>query len=173
MVTMQAESMQLGPEPRARFSFPTTTSSLSTTSCSPFAAMEKPMGPRSQPDKRNVAYESIFGRPSASHHGHQPPPTAVQYGQPAHQYPSTNGQYGSQLDRRASHASSIASSLKTSPLAAANPYSHSYYTPQSNLHHQSYPSPSPNNVFVSLSRPLTISTHQQLRSGFASIWPSS
>jgi RHO1 GDP-GTP exchange protein 1/2 len=96
------------------------------------------MGPRSQPDRRNVAYESIFGRPSASHHLDQPPPNAVQYGQPAYHYPSTNGQHGVNLDRRMSHASSIAPSAQMSPQVAANPYA-SYYAPQSTPHHQPYP----------------------------------
>ncbi|KAJ8521220.1 hypothetical protein ONZ45_g2019 [Pleurotus djamor] len=45
--------------------------------------MDKPLGPRQQPDKRNAAYESIFGRPSASHH-HLPPPGNYQaYNSPA------------------------------------------------------------------------------------------
>ncbi|KAJ3852453.1 CNH domain-containing protein [Lentinula lateritia] len=42
--------------------------------------MDKPMGPRQPPapDKRNAAYESIFGRPSASHHHQSPVPTQPQ-----------------------------------------------------------------------------------------------
>jgi hypothetical protein len=42
--------------------------------------MDRPLGPR-QPDKRNAAYEDIFGRPGASHHI---PPN---YQQQPHQYP--------------------------------------------------------------------------------------
>lgn len=44
--------------------------------------MDRPAGPR-QPDKRNEAYESIFGRPSASHHqvGQQYPGQAPHYAQ--------------------------------------------------------------------------------------------
>ena len=76
------------------------------------AAMDRPLGPR-RPDKRNAAYESIFGRPSAQHHqlGGQYPPPPAQFqqqfpqqppnGQPYPYYP----QYASQLDRRTSTAS--------------------------------------------------------------------
>ncbi|OBZ74240.1 Rho1 guanine nucleotide exchange factor 1 [Grifola frondosa] len=93
-----------------------------------------PMGPR-QPDKRNTAYESIFGRPSATHHHQNPPPLPyTQSPQPyqspqfyppsqsyqspqsypspqAYQHPQGSAQpypYYSQqqLDRRTSHSSS-------------------------------------------------------------------
>ncbi|KAJ3865844.1 CNH domain-containing protein [Lentinula novae-zelandiae] len=69
--------------------------------------MDKPMGPRQPPapDKRNAAYESIFGRPSASHHHQSPVPTV----QPPYP-PQTNYYYQQQpqnyqqnaVDRRTS-----------------------------------------------------------------------
>ncbi|KAI0629392.1 hypothetical protein C8Q77DRAFT_324092 [Trametes polyzona] len=40
--------------------------------------MDRPMGPR-KPDKRNAAYESIFGRPSAIHRHQQHPPGPGQF----------------------------------------------------------------------------------------------
>ncbi|KAG1746612.1 CNH domain-containing protein [Suillus paluster] len=61
--------------------------------------MDRPAGPR-QPDKRNEAYESIFGRPSASHHQAgqhpgQPGPVVQQphYAQSVHNIPVHGGQY--------------------------------------------------------------------------------
>lgn len=91
----------------------------------PFS-MDRPMGPRSQPDRHNVAYESIFGRPSALHHqgpspfppGQFPPPQPqisqpqVLQPQPPQQFWQRNPQFFSQpqhhsphLDRSTSHAS--------------------------------------------------------------------
>ncbi|GJE93881.1 CNH-domain-containing protein [Phanerochaete sordida] len=102
--------------------------------------MDRPMGPRSQPERRNVAYESIFGRPSASHHHATPPP--VPYGQQTYPYASTNGQYGAQLDRRTSAASSIAPSMNRSTQVSPNMHRQSYYVHQPPPHqHQPYPPP--------------------------------
>lgn len=74
--------------------------------------MERPLGPRAQPDKRSAAYESIFGRPTATHHQPSPPLPANPY------YYQGNGQaytqqpaYGAQLDRRTSHTSMRAPSI--------------------------------------------------------------
>ncbi|EJF59044.1 CNH-domain-containing protein [Dichomitus squalens LYAD-421 SS1] len=73
--------------------------------------MDRPMGPR-RPDKRNAAYESIFGRPSTQHHQLTPgPPPPAQFQQQfPQQQPSSQPypyypQYSSQLDRRTSTAS--------------------------------------------------------------------
>ncbi|KAI1791833.1 CNH-domain-containing protein [Ganoderma leucocontextum] len=73
--------------------------------------MDRPMGPR-RPDKRNAAYESIFGRPSVQHHslnpgdpGQFPPPPAQYQQQPNIQQYPYYPQYPSQLDRRTSTSS--------------------------------------------------------------------
>ncbi|KIJ65660.1 hypothetical protein HYDPIDRAFT_27654 [Hydnomerulius pinastri MD-312] len=77
--------------------------------------MDRPAGPR-QPDKRNEAYESIFGRPSATHHH---PPGHPYYGQPTYnstynqpvnqpQFASPYNHYQQTIDRRTSHPSSFA-----------------------------------------------------------------
>ena len=69
--------------------------------------MERPAGPR-QPDKRNEAYESIFGRPSATHHQAAATPF---YGQPAsapyHPPPVHQHYYPQAIDRRTSHPSTL------------------------------------------------------------------
>ncbi|CAL1714128.1 unnamed protein product [Somion occarium] len=79
--------------------------------------MDRPLGPRSQPDKtRTAAYESIFGRPSVSHHHQQPPPAPSSHYQ-HHPFPQGNGQAytqpyaNAQLDRRTSHTSVRAPSI--------------------------------------------------------------
>ncbi|KAF9818250.1 hypothetical protein IEO21_02878 [Rhodonia placenta] len=69
--------------------------------------MDRPLGPR-QPDKRNAAYESIFGRPGVSHH--------QQHTAPPPQYP----QYGAQLDKRTS-GSSRAPSINYPPTQQQGP----------------------------------------------------
>lgn len=98
------------------------------------------MGPRSQPEKRNVAYESIFGRPSASHHQSTPPP--VPYGQQPYPYAAANGQYGAQLDRRTSAASSIAPSINRSPQVSPDLYRQPYaHQPPPHQQQPYYPSP--------------------------------
>ncbi|KAI0738597.1 CNH-domain-containing protein [Daedaleopsis nitida] len=79
--------------------------------------MDRPMGPR-RPDKRGAAYESIFGRPSATHHNQlhpqgqfSPSPVPGPYPQqppqqPAGQpYPYYSQYASSQLDRRTSQSS--------------------------------------------------------------------
>ncbi|EMD39301.1 hypothetical protein CERSUDRAFT_104516 [Gelatoporia subvermispora B] len=107
--------------------------------------MDRPMGPR-QPDKRNTAYESIFGRPSATHHNQNGPP--VRYSQPTydqhHQYYAQ--QYSGQLDRRTSQASSRTQSLQYSQQQIS--YQQSYYSasstqpvPQSYQQYQQPPPP--------------------------------
>ncbi|KAL0569562.1 RHO1 GDP-GTP exchange protein 2 [Marasmius crinis-equi] len=92
--------------------------------------MDRPMGPRSLPppsgDKRGQAYESIFGRPSASHH---------QTPQPPQFHPQQNYYYHQHQpipqDRRASYAPSFQN--------GQYPYSNAYPHP----HHpqQQYPNP--------------------------------
>ncbi|TCD65806.1 RHO1 GDP-GTP exchange protein 2 [Steccherinum ochraceum] len=120
--------------------------------------MERPMGPR-QPDKRNAAYESIFGRPSASHHipGQpypQPPPQASPFYQGNGQHSSQ--QYGAQLDRRTSYASVRTNSTNPHytpslpPVPGPGPYRQppfptnppSQHSHISHAHHSSKPSAS-------------------------------
>jgi RHO1 GDP-GTP exchange protein 1/2 len=92
--------------------------------------MDRPLGPR-QPDKRNTAYESIFGRPSVSHHisgpsapQNYPPPPGYSPGQ----HPYTSNQQ---------HYSPSSHDLPNSP------YSSHPYLPQSSNPRQSYYAPSP------------------------------
>lgn len=112
----------------------------------------RPAGPRQPPlpqqgDKRSAAYESIFGRPTATHH-HLPPPqqsqTSLNYspslrGSP-NPYPQGNGQqyhypqqqqqqqqYTSHLDRRPSFTS-----------FAPSVHSQSSYPPQGSNYRQSF-----------------------------------
>ncbi|KAI6041904.1 CNH-domain-containing protein [Pisolithus marmoratus] len=66
--------------------------------------MDRPLGPRHPPDKRNEAYESIFGRPSTSHqqagqYYHHPYQQQPAHGQPAYQ----------PVNKRTSHSASIRS----------------------------------------------------------------
>lgn len=69
--------------------------------------MERPAGPR-QPDKRNEAYESIFGRPSTAHHQaaagpyYGQPPHGGQYRPPANQFSPPHNYYPHVVDRRTS-----------------------------------------------------------------------
>ncbi|OCH85211.1 CNH-domain-containing protein [Obba rivulosa] len=99
--------------------------------------MDRPMGPR-QPDKRHAAYESIFGRPGVAHHQATPPP--VRYSQPIydqqHQYYAQ--QYGNQLDRRTSQASTRPPSLQNSQHQV--PYNQPYY-PSTSTQPPSQPHP--------------------------------
>lgn len=74
--------------------------------------MERPAGPR-QPDKRNEAYETIFGRPSATHHHAAASPYHAQPVQNAPYHPSVNQfspqySYPTTINRRTSHPSDIA-----------------------------------------------------------------
>jgi hypothetical protein len=55
--------------------------------------MDRPLGPR-QPDKRVTAYESIFGRPSVSHHLSQGQSSAQSYS-PSPSYPQNQYPYPS------------------------------------------------------------------------------
>ncbi|KAH7927342.1 CNH-domain-containing protein [Leucogyrophana mollusca] len=98
--------------------------------------MDRPLGPR-QPDKRNEAYESIFGRPSASHHQLNAHPHYAQsvhgvpYSQPIQQqpYPQQYNQYGPPADRRTSHPSSFAPTSNYYPASQQHiqtPYRQSY-----------------------------------------------
>ncbi|TFK51833.1 CNH-domain-containing protein [Heliocybe sulcata] len=102
--------------------------------------MDRPMGPRQPGDKRNVAYESIFGRPSASHHQAIPSVPYGDYPQAAYvnaQYLQPNGggqtyQYQTQLARSPSYVSGYASTQSYTPQPAAGPpsaYRQSYYQP--------------------------------------------
>jgi RHO1 GDP-GTP exchange protein 1/2 len=92
--------------------------------------MDRPLGPR-QPDKRTTAYESIFGRPSVSHHAsgpstpqNYPPPPGYASGQ--YPYPSTQQPYS-----------------PNSHDLSNSPYSSHSYLPQTSNPRQSYYAPSP------------------------------
>lgn len=72
--------------------------------------MERPAGPR-QPDKRNEAYESIFGRPSTTHHQAAAGPyygQSAPYHPPVNQFSPSYNYYPQAIDRRTSHPSSLA-----------------------------------------------------------------
>lgn len=91
-----------------------------------------------QPDKRNAAYESIFGRPSASHHQAGPPaphPSQMYYHQqqPIH-YPQT-------VDRRTSYAQSFSNVQPAyPPHGPPSIYRQSYPNqPPSTYPHQPHP----------------------------------
>ncbi|KAI0954580.1 hypothetical protein AcW1_006427 [Taiwanofungus camphoratus] len=108
--------------------------------------MDRPMGPR-QPDKRHAAYESIFGRPSASHHHHPlaaPPAHYAQSPQPAppngQQYSYYPQQYGAQLNRRTSGSSQAPSISYPQQQVPPSTFGQSYYpSPSSQPHQQGYP----------------------------------
>ena len=66
---------------------------------STLAAMDnKPAGPRQPPDKRNAAYESIFGRPGGMHHP-STLPSQTNYGQYQNSYVG-NGSTSQQFPQR-------------------------------------------------------------------------
>jgi hypothetical protein len=69
----------------------------------------KPLGPRQPPDKRNAAYESIFGRPGGMHHP-STLPSQANYGQYQNTYVG-NGSTSQQFTQR-------------------HPYQQQYYPPQ-------------------------------------------
>ncbi|KAF8637624.1 hypothetical protein AX17_002693 [Amanita inopinata Kibby_2008] len=100
--------------------------------------MDRPLGPR-QPDKRNVAYESIFGRPSVVHqqagmppyppyHPQQLPPQHLPPQQPVYHYQTA-------IDRRTSLSSTYAPSTYSQPA-----YPPSYLQGPPNPYRQTYPS---------------------------------
>ncbi|KAF8659898.1 hypothetical protein AX16_001782 [Volvariella volvacea WC 439] len=69
--------------------------------------MDRPMGPRQPPARGDVAFESIFGRPSAAHHQqpshpphYHPAPVQHPHLQPA---PYQHPHYAPTIDRRSSH----------------------------------------------------------------------
>ena len=124
-----------------------TSFSLLPSSSTSLSAMDRPMGPR-RPDKRNAAYESIFGRPSATHHHLNPgqfPPSPTPFQQPYPQPPASQPypyypQYNSQLDRRTSTSSFRPPPQQGTPSA----YAQSYYSPSNTPASQaSPPAPTP------------------------------
>ncbi|KAF9240727.1 CNH domain-containing protein [Melanogaster broomeanus] len=88
--------------------------------------MDRPAGPR-QPDKRNEAYELIFGRAPATHHHH---PVAQHY---AHRLSSHN-YYQQSIDRRTSHPSSFAPQQNYYNPPQQPPYRQSFHSPTSQPH---------------------------------------
>src|SRR6266550_158222 len=87
--------------------------------------MDRPLGPR-QPDKRYAAYESIFGRPGATHHQPSMPQPSFPLQQQLPQHPLYQYQYSP--DRRTSFGSTYAPST----------YSHVSHGPPS-FHHRHNP----------------------------------
>ncbi|KAF9071584.1 CNH domain-containing protein [Rhodocollybia butyracea] len=114
--------------------------------------MDRPMGPRQPPapDKRNAAYESIFGRPSASHHHQSPLPTiqAPYTAQPNYYNPQQPQYHQQNADRRTSFQqlqyppSGYTSSLYNSSNIPPNAYQR--YTPSPYSHTPSLAPPSVN-----------------------------
>ena len=112
------------------------------------------MGPR-RPDKRNAAYESIFGRPSATHHQLHPPgqfppsplsyqqqPYLQQAGQPYPYYQPNASQ--AQLDRRTSQSSfRTPSGQYPQQQAPPNTFRQSYYPSNSPASQSPHPTQSP------------------------------
>ena len=98
--------------------------------------MDRPLGPR-QPDKRTTAYESIFGRPSVSHHVSGPSGSA-----PPQNYPPPPGYSPSQYPYPSNqqHYSSNSHDLSNSPYS-----SHGYLPQTSNPRQSYYPQSPPQN----------------------------
>ena len=129
--------------------------------------MDRPLGPR-QPDKRSMAYESIFGRPGVSHHispgqspsqNYSPPPPT--YNQNQYPYPAGQQHYShSSVDFHNSPYSSHAylppppPNPRQSLYAPSPPQNQSWSYPnypylQSQYpSHQSSPSPVANNPHI-------------------------
>ncbi|KAF8449011.1 CNH domain-containing protein [Boletus edulis BED1] len=90
--------------------------------------MERPAGPR-QPDKRNEAYESIFGRPSTTHHQALANPYYAQHAQnvpyhpPVNQFSPPYPYYPQAIDRRTSHPSGLAPQTYHHPTYSQSPAS--------------------------------------------------
>ncbi|KAH8116525.1 CNH-domain-containing protein [Phellopilus nigrolimitatus] len=89
------------------------------------------------PDKRNVAYESIFGRPSASHHQYQRPPPSTSnytqaYQQPVEYVPQNyyyqQQQYDPRYDTQAAYAQAMQQQQQQPP-PPPQQYTHQPYAP--------------------------------------------
>lgn len=114
--------------------------------------MDRPMGPR-RPDKRNAAYESIFGRPSATHHQLHPPgpgqstPSPAPYPQQPPQQPASQPypyypQHASPLDRRTSQSSYRPPPAQyQQPQVSPNTFRQSYYPSNTPTSQASHPIP--------------------------------
>ena len=119
--------------------------------------MDRPLGPR-QPDKRVTAYESIFGRPSGSHHSspqnYSPSPTYPQnpYPYPSssspQHYPSTSTSYSPSTYQR-----SPRQSIYGPPPPQGQAWSYPNYTYHQPQYPQSSLSPVPNTHVVYPSQP--------------------
>jgi len=138
----------------------------------------KPAGPRQPPDKRNAAYESIFGRPGVVHHQSTLPPQA-NYGQYQNSYVG-NGSTSQQSSQRYPHQQQYYLSQQDRPPSFTD-YGHpalntSYpsqpqglYRPPAQPSHPQYPYqnaqyPYQNNQQSSLSPPQTISRARSMNS---------
>ena len=138
----------------------------------------RPAGPRQPPDKRNAAYESIFGRPGGVHHQSTPPQQAnySQYQNPyvgngstsqqsPQRYPHQQQYYPSQQDRPSSYTDYGHPALNTSYPSQPQGL---YRTPTQSNHPQ-YPYqnaqyPYQNNQQSSLSPPQTIGRARSMNS---------
>ena len=103
------------------------------------------MGPR-RPDKRNAAYESIFGRPSATHHQGQFVPSPLSYPQQPQQpqgqlYPYYPQYPSQQLDRRTSQSSFRTPSGQFPNQGPA--FQQPYYPSNSSASQSPHPGPTP------------------------------
>ena len=111
----------------------------------PPGTMERPAGPR-QPDKRNEAYESIFGRPSATHHQAAAGPyygQSVQnapYHPPVNQFSPPYNYYPQAIDRRTSHPSGNVPYYQHLPTYSQSPASQPHLPASS---HYQHPHPHP------------------------------
>ncbi|KIK61684.1 hypothetical protein GYMLUDRAFT_73193 [Collybiopsis luxurians FD-317 M1] len=113
--------------------------------------MDKPMGPRQPPgpDKRNAAYESIFGRPSASHH-HQTPSPTMQAPYPSTQQP--NYYYAQQQPQYYQQNADRRTSFQQQSHYSPSFYTNSSYNIPPNAY-QRYNPPPYNNYPASLAPP--------------------
>ncbi|KAI0339671.1 CNH-domain-containing protein [Trametopsis cervina] len=115
--------------------------------------MERPLGPRAQPDKRSTAYESIFGRPVAAHHQPTPQQAAYDpYSQSPYQHPAAtaaSSPYTASLGRRTSYASTRAPSVAY----PASPQLSSVYTQTQHYTTSGSPQPQPARASMQSLRP--------------------
>lgn len=132
--------------------------------------MDHSSGPH--PDQRNAAYESIFGRPSASHHQYQnsPQSTSQNHFQPYRQqsvdysgYYYQQQQYGPQYDVQAAYAQQAMAAQYNQQLEYAQAtYRQSYYPPQQT--YQAYSQGGYNHLAPPVQQQYARSTHSSSRS---------
>ena len=138
----------------------------------------RPLGPRQPPDKRNAAYESIFGRPGGMHHPSTLPPQ-TNYGQYQNSYVG-NGSASQQPPQRQPHQQPYNPPQQDRPPSFTDyghPALHTSYpsqpqrshrtsvqSNQSQYPHQNAQYPYQNNYQASLSPPQTIGRARSMNS---------